>query len=91
MKITPLGFRVIIEPREKIEKTSSGIYLPDSAQDNQNKGTVVAVSTKIKEPSVTVGDTVLFEKYGGKEISDDNKKYYIIDEKDIIAKITEMN
>jgi chaperonin GroES len=87
MKITPLGSRVIVEPKEKIEKTSSGIYLPDSAQDNQNRGTIVAISAAIKEPSVAVGDTVLFEKYGGKEISDDNKKYVIIDVKDIIAKI----
>ncbi len=87
MKITPLGYRVIIKPEEKQKQTSSGIYLPETAQDNQNKGTIVAISSAIKEPSVSVGDTVLYEKFGGKEISDDNDTYYILDEKDIIAKI----
>ena len=89
MKIQPLGTRVIIEPEKKEEKTSSGIYLPESAQEKEMEGTVVAISEGIKEPMVKVGDQVLFERYGGKEISDNDKKYIIMDVKDIMAKKNE--
>ncbi|MFW6230576.1 MAG: co-chaperone GroES [Nanoarchaeota archaeon] len=88
MNIEPLGTRVIVEPKEKEKKTKGGIYLPDTAQEKENIGTVVAVSKGIKESPVSQGDTVMFEKYGGKEISDNEKKYIIIDVKDIIARLS---
>ena len=87
MNIRPLGNRVIIEPRKAEEKTKGGIYLPESAQNEENKGTIVAISEEIKDPKVSTGDSVMFEKFSGKEISDNEKKYVIIDVKDILAKL----
>ena len=88
MKVKPLGQRVIIKPIEKKEeRTESGIYLPETAQKNDNQGEVIAISEQIKEPSVKAGDKVLYEKYGAKEITDGKDKYIIIDIKDIIAKL----
>ncbi len=89
MDVKPLGNRVIIEPKKKEEKTQGGIYLPESAQDSDNVGVVVAISESIKEPQFNVGDKVMFEKYGGKEISDNEKMYVILDYKDVIARLRE--
>ena len=89
MNVKPLGTRVIIEPKKVEEKTQGGIYLPDTAQNSENIGLVVAMSENIKEPQFRVGDSVMYEKYGGKEISDNNRKYVLIDYKDVIAKLTE--
>ena len=89
MNVKPLGNRVIIEPKRKEEKTQGGIYLPESAQDSDNVGVVVAMSESIKDPQFNVGDNVMYEKYGGKEISDDNKRYIILDYKDVIARLRE--
>ena len=89
MNVKPLGNRVIIEPKKTEEKTKGGIYLPDTAQDSENIGTVVAISESIKEPQFKVGDKVMFEKYGGKEISDNEQKFVVIDYKDVIARLNE--
>ena len=89
MNVKPLGNRVIIEPKKTEEKTKGGIYLPDTAQDSENIGTVVAMSESIKEPQFKVGDKVMFDKYSGKEISDNEQKYVVIDYKDVIAKLSE--
>lgn len=87
MKIQPLGTRVIVEPKKVEEKTRGGIYLPEAAQEKTTLGTVVAISEGIKECPFKVGDTVMFEKYGTKELSDDEKQYILIDVKDILAKM----
>lgn len=91
MKLKPLGTRIIIQPDEEStgeKRTSSGIYLPEEG-DTQLKGTVVAVSEQIKDCPVEAGDRILFEKFGTKIISDDDKKYILMDVKDVLAKLTE--
>ncbi len=89
MRIRPLGNRVIIEPRKVEEKTKGGIYLPESAQESDPRGTVVAVSDAIKDCPFSVGDSVMYDKYAGKKISDNEKEYVIVDFKDVIAKLSE--
>lgn len=89
MNVKPLGTRVIIEPKKTEEKTKGGIYLPDTAKDSENVGIIVAISESIKDSQVKVGDKVMFEKFGGKEISDNDNSYVILDYKDIIAVLTE--
>lgn len=85
--IRPLADRVLIEPKEAATKTVSGIYIPDSAQEKPQQGTVIAVGAgKADEPmEVAVGDVVLYGKYAGTEVTWEDKKYLIVKQSDILA------
>jgi chaperonin GroES len=87
VKIKPLSDRVLVEPQAAEEKTASGIIIPDSAKEKPQKGTVVAVGpgTKDEKMEVKIGDTVLYGKYAGTEISVSNKDYLIMRQTDILA------
>jgi chaperonin GroES len=86
VNIKPLADRVLVEPSQADEKTSSGIIIPDTAKKPQ-RGSVVAVgSGKKDEPlTVKVGDSILYGKYAGTEITVDGKEYLIMRESDIFA------
>lgn len=77
VKVKPLADRVLIEPTEAEEKTSSGIYIPDTAKEKPQKGTVIASGPGTKDITmeVKVGDVVLYGKYAGTEITIDGKDY----------------
>ena len=85
--IKPLADRVLIEPKEAETKTASGIYLPDTAKEKPQQGTVVAAGPgKKDEPmEVKVGDVVLYGKYAGTEVTVDTKDYMIMKQSDILA------
>lgn len=90
--ITPLGDRVLVLPLAKEEITASGILIPDSAnREKPEQGTVIAVGTgkyddgTLVPMTVTVGDTVLFSKYGYDEVKLDGKEYYILSESNVLA------
>ena len=87
IKIKPLADRVIIEPAAAEEKTSGGIIIPDTAKEKPQRGTVKAVGPGKKDEPMTVkpGDTVLYGKYAGTEISHDGSDYLIMREADIVA------
>jgi chaperonin GroES len=87
VNIQPLSDRVVIKAAEAETKTKSGIIIPDSAKEKPQKGEVVAVGPgKVDEPTtVKVGDTVLYGKYSGTEISIDGSDYLIMRESDILA------
>ncbi|MBO4646309.1 MAG: co-chaperone GroES [Bacteroidales bacterium] len=87
MKLKPLADRVVVEPAEAEQKTAGGIIIPDTAKEKPQKGTVIAVGPGKKDEPMTVkkGDTVLYGKYSGTEISIDGKKYLIMKESDIYA------
>ena len=87
LKIKPLGDRVIVQPQEAEEKTASGIIIPDSAKEKPQKGTVVAAGpgTKDEKIEVKVGDTVLYGKYAGTELSFEGDDYLIMRQSDILA------
>ena len=87
LKIKPLSDRVLVEPQEAETKTSSGIYIPDSAKEKPQQGKVVAVGKgkKDHEMTVKVGDTVLYGKYSGSELKYEGKDYLIMREDDILA------
>ncbi|MFO7889176.1 MAG: co-chaperone GroES [bacterium] len=86
MKQKPLKDRVLIEPMEAEEKTASGIIIPDSAKEKPQKGKVVAVGDGKKDEPMTVkeGDTVVYGKYAGTEMTIDDKDYLIMREEDIL-------
>lgn len=87
LNIKPLADRVVIEPLPAETQTASGLYIPDSAQEKQQKGKVVAVGSGKKDYDMTVqiGDTVIYGKYAGTELKLDGKDYMIMKEEDILA------
>ena len=87
MNIKPLADRVLVEPADAETTTSSGIIIPDTAQEKPQKGTIVAMgSGKKDEPmTVKVGDTVLYGKYSGTELKLEGKDFLIMREADILA------
>ncbi|NVO09986.1 MAG: co-chaperone GroES [Bacteroidales bacterium] len=87
VKIKPLADRVLVEPMAAEEKTASGIYIPDTAKEKPQKGTVIAVGPGTKDVTmeVKVGDVVLYGKYAGTEINVDGKDYLMMKQSDILA------
>jgi chaperonin GroES len=87
LSIKPLADRVIVKPAAAEEKTAGGIIIPDTAKEKPQRGTVVAAGPGKKDEPVTVkvGDTVLYGKYSGTEISIEGGDYLIMRESDILA------
>jgi len=90
--LKPLGDRVILQQQEEEEQTIGGIVIANNAKEKPQSGKVVAINdgrvldngTKI-DPSVKVGDQVLFDKYAGTEVKYQDAKYLVLHEKDIVA------
>jgi len=92
ISIKPLGSRVVAQRTEQEETTKGGIILPDSAQQKQETAIVVAIGpgSKTKEGEdipvpVSVGDTILMDKYAAQEVNIDDEDYIIVRSEDIIA------
>ncbi len=95
MKVTPLHDRVLVKRVIQEEKTSSGIIIPDSAQEKPMEGEVVEVGSGLRKDNgqiipldVKKGDRVLFAKWGGTEIKLDGQEYLIMKESDLLAVIS---
>jgi len=93
--IQPLGDRVVVKPEPAEEKTASGLFIPDTAKEKPQRGEVVSVGpgrvengTKI-DMTVKPGDTVLYGKYSGTEISINDDDLLIMRESDILGVIAE--
>lgn len=95
LKLRPLGDRIVVRPFEGEEKTSAGLYLPETAKEKPQQGEVLAAGPgrfddegeKRIPLDVKVGDKVLFARYGGTEIKLDGEKLLILKESDILAVI----
>ena len=87
VNIKPLADRVLVEPAAAETKTASGLFIPDTAKEKPQKGSIIAVGNGKKDEPLTVkvGDTVLYGKYSGTEITVDGKEYLIMRESDIFA------
>lgn len=87
MNIKPLADRVLVEPKEAETKTASGLYIPDTAKEKPQAGKVVAVGNgKKDEPmELKAGDSILYGKYAGTEITLDGKEYLIMRQSDVLA------
>lgn len=92
LNLKPTAGYLLIEPLEAETKTSSGIYLPDSAGEKPQKGKVLAVGageitdSGVKKTSpVKVGDVVIYKKWGGNEVKMGSKEYLFSKFEDILA------
>lgn len=92
--LKPLDDRIVVQPKAAQEKTASGIYLPESAKEKPQSGTVIAAGPgKLNddgsrtELSVKVGDTVLYGKYSGTEIELDGVTVMVMRENELLGVI----
>jgi chaperonin GroES len=85
MKVIPLEDRVLIKTAELEEKTKSGLFIPQTAQEKTQVGVVTAVGSDKEEIKVKVGQKIMYDKYAGTSIKVDGAEYLIIKSKDILA------
>ncbi len=91
--LQPMADRLVVRPIEREEKTKGGIFLPDTAKEKPQEGEILAVGPgRLNDDGervamdVSVGDIVIYAKYGGTEITVDEEDLVILRESDILAK-----
>lgn len=88
MKLRPLGDRIVVMPKTEEEVTKSGIVLPDTVEkEKKEEGKVMAIGTgeKITKLGLKVGDTVMFGKYSGEDVTVDDVEYKVLKDEDVLA------
>ena len=93
MNLQPLDDRIVVLPNESEETTASGLVIPDTAKEKPQQGKVLAAGPgrrseqtgEIIPLDVKVGDTVVYSKYGGTEITDGGEDLLILNGRDILA------
>jgi chaperonin GroES len=92
MKFRPLYDRILVERVESEEKTKGGIIVPDTAKEKPQQGKIIAVGQgkrlengKLIPLEVKAGDTILFGKYSGSEITIESNEYLIMKEDDVLG------
>ena len=96
MKLQPLDDRIVVKANEAEERTPSGLVIPDTAKEKPQTAAVLAVgpgrrsdtSGELIPMDVKVGDTVVFSKYGGTEITIEGEDLMILTSRDILAKMS---
>jgi len=93
VSVQPLGDRVVVSPKEETETMRGGLYIPDTAKEKPQQGEIVAVGPgrfedgKRVPMELEVGQTVLYGKYSGTEVTIDDEQLLIIKESDVLAVI----
>ncbi len=93
MNLKPLDDRIVVRPKEAEEMTVSGIVIPDTAKEKPQQGDVLAVGPgrrseqtgEVIPLDVKVGDTVVYSKYGGTEITVEGEDLLILSSRDVLA------
>ena len=93
MNLQPLDDRIVVKPGESEETTASGLVIPDTAKEKPQQGEVLAVGPgkrsehtgEIIPVGVSVGDTVLYSKYGGTEVTIDGEDVLVLSARDVLA------
>ena len=91
----PVGNRIVVEPLDdEAEMSSGGIYIPDTAKERPQSGRVVAVGPgkltddgKRLPMEVSVGDIVVYSKYGGTEYKEGDTEYLVLRDDDVLFTI----
>ena len=95
MALKPLEDRIVVRPGDAEETTASGLVIPDTAKEKPQQGEVLAVGEgrwdedgeKRIPMDIKVGDTVVYSKYGGTEITVDGEDVLILNGRDVLAVI----
>lgn len=89
MKIKPLADRILVKNDKAETKTSSGLYIPEQAQEKTQTASVVEVGPGTDDVKITVkvGDRIMYDKYAGTQIKLDGEDYLILKMADVIAVI----
>jgi chaperonin GroES len=95
MNLQPLEDRIVVRPGESEETTASGLVIPDTAKEKPQQGEVLAVGPgrraentgEVVPLGVAVGDTVVYSKYGGTEITVEGEDLLILSGRDVLAKV----
>jgi len=95
MNLQPLDDRIVVRPSESEETTASGLVIPDTAKEKPQQGEVLAVGPGRRAENtgelipleVAVGDTVVYSKYGGTEITIESEDLLILTGRDVLAKV----
>ena len=87
MTVKPLGDRILVKMEKEEEKTSSGLYIPETAQEKTQVGVVVAVGDD-DEIKVKSGDRVMYDKYSGTTIKIDSEDHLILSMGDVLAVVS---
>ena len=85
MNVKPLQDRVLIKVEDAETKTSSGLYIPDTAREKTQTGIIIAVGNDKDAINVKVGDKVMYDKYSGTSISINDEDHLIVKSQDILA------
>lgn len=92
-KLEPLGDRVVVKPIPREDVTKGGIYLPDTAKEKPQEGEVIAVGPgkvgddgKRQPMELKKGDRVIYAKYAGAELKEEDEEYIILRESDVLAR-----
>ncbi|MFQ3620866.1 MAG: co-chaperone GroES [Spirochaetales bacterium] len=85
MKLQPLGDRVLLKVEEGEQKTASGLYIPQTAQEKTQIGKVIAVGDDKEAIKVKVNDRVMYDKYAGTSVKIEGEDYLIVKMQDILA------
>ena len=92
MKVRPLYDRILVERNDAPERSKSGLYLPSSSSEKPSQGKVLSVGEghlkdngKLRPLQVQIGDTVVFGKYSGSEITVDGEELLILREEDVLG------
>ena len=85
MRLQPMHGRILVKPSEAKDKTSGGIYIPDTAKEKLQEGDVIAVA-KDATDEVAVGDQVIYKEFGGTEVKIEGEDYILLTEDDLLAK-----
>jgi chaperonin GroES len=96
MNLQPLDDRIVVRPSEAEEKTASGLVIPDTAKEKPQQGEVLAVGPGRRADNtgdlipldISVGDTVVYSKYGGTEITFEGEDLLILTGRDVLAKMS---
>ena len=90
--IKPLEDRIVVRPLEAEQTTASGLVIPDTAKEKPQEGEVLAVGPGRIDDSgnrvpldISVGDTVIYSKYGGTEVKYNNEEYLVLSARDVLA------
>ena len=95
MNLQPLEDRIVVRPAEAVETTVSGLVIPDTAKEKPQQGEVLAVGPgrraentgELIAMELSAGDTVVYSKYGGTEITVDGEDVLILSSRDVLAKV----